>query len=63
MYRIVSIIVLAALVTTLATTVAAQTLPKVSVQVGEAKDPTELSTTLQIIILMTVLALHVKRAS
>ncbi|HWR82422.1 MAG TPA: flagellar type III secretion system pore protein FliP [Candidatus Deferrimicrobium sp.] len=57
MYRIVRIIVLAAIVTTLTTTVAAQTLPKVSVQVGEAKDPSELSTTLQIIILMTVLAL------
>jgi len=35
----------------------AQTLPKVSVQVGEAKDAGELSSTLQIVILMTVLAL------
>ena len=39
------------------TDVAAQTLPKVSVEVGEATDPTELSTTLQIILLLTVLAL------
>ncbi|MCK4301322.1 MAG: flagellar type III secretion system pore protein FliP [candidate division Zixibacteria bacterium] len=35
----------------------AQTLPKVSVQVGEAAEPGDLSVTLQIIILMTVLAL------
>lgn len=35
----------------------AQTLPKVSVEVGEATDPGDLSTTLQIVILMTVLAL------
>jgi len=34
-----------------------QTLPKVSVQVGDANTPSDLSTTLQIIILMTVLAL------
>ena len=36
---------------------AAQTLPKVSVEVGESTAPSDLSTTLQIIILMTVLAL------
>jgi len=41
----------------LAADAAAQTLPKVSVQVGESTDPGDLSTTLQIIILMTVLAL------
>ncbi len=41
----------------LASNAAAQTLPKVSVQVGEAQEPSELSTTLQIVILMTVLAL------
>jgi len=34
-----------------------QTLPRVSVQVGESEQPSDLSTTLQIIILMTVLAL------
>jgi len=34
-----------------------QTLPKVSVQVGESESPSDLSTTLQIIVLMTVLAL------
>jgi len=36
---------------------AAQTLPKVSVEVGDLKDPSDLSTTLQIILLLTVLAL------
>jgi flagellar biosynthetic protein FliP len=35
----------------------AQTIPKVAVEVGEATTPGELSTTLQIVILMTVLAL------
>ena len=37
--------------------VAAQTLPKVSLQVGESTDAGDLSTTLQIVILMTVLTL------
>ena len=37
--------------------VAAQTLPKVSIEVGEAGSSGELSTTLQIVILMTVLTL------
>jgi len=41
----------------LAGSVTSQTLPKVSVQVGEVEEPSDLSTTLQIIILMTVLAL------
>ncbi len=36
---------------------AAQTLPKVSIEVGEATDSGDLSTTLQIVILMTVLTL------
>ncbi len=40
-----------------AANVAAQTLPKVSVEVGKATEPSELSTTLEIIILLTVLAL------
>lgn len=35
----------------------AQTLPKVSLQVGEATEPGDLTATLQIVILMTVLAL------
>lgn len=35
----------------------AQTLPKVTVQVGESNSPAELSTTLQIVLLLTVLAL------
>lgn len=35
----------------------AQTLPKVSVEVGEVAGPSDLSTTLQVIILLTVLAL------
>ncbi|MEA2031772.1 MAG: flagellar type III secretion system pore protein FliP [candidate division Zixibacteria bacterium] len=37
--------------------VSAQTLPKVSVEVGESDNPSDLSTTLQIVILLTVLAL------
>ena len=45
-----------ALVLTSASTVA-QSIPKVSVQVGEATDPGDLSTTLQIVILLTILAL------
>ncbi len=44
------------LLTTAAST-AAQNLPKVSVEVGETTDPSELSTTLQIILLLTILAL------
>ncbi|MDZ4724414.1 MAG: flagellar type III secretion system pore protein FliP [candidate division Zixibacteria bacterium] len=36
---------------------AAQSLPKVTVQVGESGSPAELSTTLQIVLLLTVLAL------
>ena len=47
----------AAAVTLTVLDVAAQTIPKVSVQVGEATDPSDLSTTLQIVVLMTVLAL------
>jgi len=35
----------------------AQTLPKISVEVGEATEPQELSTTLQLVIVLTVLAL------
>ena len=38
-------------------TTAAQVIPKVSVEVGQATKPGDLSTTLQIVILMTVLAL------
>lgn len=37
--------------------VAAQSLPKISVEVGEATDSGELSTTLQIVLLITILAL------
>ncbi len=40
-----------------ATNVSAQTVPKVSVQLGDSTDPSDLSTTLQIVVLMTVLAL------
>lgn len=36
---------------------AAQTLPKISISVGEATEPSDLSSTLQIILLITVLAL------
>lgn len=37
--------------------VVAQTMPKISVDVGQSTDPSDLSTTLQIVILLTVLAL------
>lgn len=37
--------------------VEAQTMPKISVEIGESSSPADLSTTLQIILLMTVLAL------
>lgn len=40
-----------------ATDLCAQTIPKVSIEVGEAADAGDLSSTLQIVILMTVLAL------
>jgi len=36
---------------------AAQSIPKVSVEVGEITDPSDLSTTLQLVLLLTVLAL------
>lgn len=51
---------LVALVATLlvtCTAISAQTLPKISVQVGESQNPSDLSTTLQIVVMMTVLAL------
>jgi len=35
----------------------AQTIPKISVELGEVTEPSELSTTLQIVLLMTILAL------
>ncbi|MFQ6008939.1 MAG: flagellar biosynthetic protein FliP, partial [Candidatus Zixiibacteriota bacterium] len=58
MYNIIRTILLCGAVLFILTgSTAAQTLPKVSVQVGEAGEPSELSTTLQIVILMTVLAL------
>jgi flagellar biosynthetic protein FliP len=40
-----------------AATTTAQVIPKVSVEIGQATKPGELSTTLQIVVLMTVLAL------
>jgi flagellar biosynthesis protein FliP len=49
-----------ALVATLLSTcsaISAQTLPKISVQVGEAQNASDLSTTLQIVVMMTVLSL------
>ena len=54
----IKVILLAAgLLLVFAGSAASQTLPKVSVQIGEVEEPSDLSTTLQIIILMTVLAL------
>lgn len=40
-----------------AVNLSAQTIPKVSVEIGEATEPSDLSTTLQIVILLTVLSL------
>jgi flagellar biosynthetic protein FliP len=51
------IFIIAAAVVLLADIGVAHTLPKVSIQVGEQGDPGELSTTLQIVVLLTVLAL------
>lgn len=51
------ILALGAVCLALTTSAAAQSIPKVSVEVGEVSDPSDLSTTLQIILLMTVLAL------
>lgn len=51
------ILLIGSVMLVLVSNAAAQTLPKVSVEVGEAEVPSELSTTLQIVILMTVLAL------
>ena len=51
-----ALLALATLMLTVGTT-AAQTIPKISVEVGQANKPGDLSVTLQIVILMTVLAL------
>ncbi|RME23003.1 MAG: flagellar biosynthetic protein FliP, partial [Candidatus Zixiibacteriota bacterium] len=40
-----------------ATTVVGQTLPKISLEVGKASNPSDVSTTLQIILLLTILSL------
>ncbi len=53
-YRIFSVISAMVL---FAGNLGAQTLPKISVQLGEAKDAGELSSTLQIVLLITILAL------
>ncbi|MDD3733214.1 MAG: flagellar type III secretion system pore protein FliP [candidate division Zixibacteria bacterium] len=52
-------LVVAGLAAVLLTTgnIAAQTLPKISVEVGESSEPGDLSTTMQIVLLLTVLAL------
>ena len=58
MKRLIRLIGLTVLLLTVFSAVAdAQTMPKISVEVGETEDPSDLSTTLQIIILMTVLSL------
>jgi flagellar biosynthesis protein FliP len=58
MKRLIRLIGLTVLLLTVLSAVAgAQTMPKISVEVGQTEDPSDLSTTLQIIILMTVLSL------
>jgi len=55
--RCLSLAAAALTVWLLSANLAAQTLPKVSVEVGESKDASDLSTTLQIVVLLTVLSL------
>lgn len=55
MYKLVVAGLAAVLLTT--GNIAAQTLPKISVEVGESSEPGDLSTTMQIVLLLTVLAL------
>ena len=57
MKKRIILILCAVLLACLAGSASAQALPKVSVEIGDATSPSDLSTTLQIIILMTVLAL------
>ena len=58
MHKLLRIITTAsAALVCLSANAAAQALPKVSVEVGKAAEPSDLSTTLQIIILLTILAL------
>ena len=45
------------LVTTLSSAAGAQTIPKVSVEIGESSEPEDLSSTLKIVLLLTVLTL------
>lgn len=51
------LVALAVILLATCTTISAQTLPKISIQVGESQNPSDLSTTLQIVVMMTVLAL------
>lgn len=55
MYKLIVAGLAAVLLTT--GNIAAQTLPKISVEVGESSEPGDLSTTMQIVLLLTVLAL------
>ncbi len=51
------ILITSAIVLVTAVAATPQTLPKVSIEIGQVEEPSQLSTTLQIIILMTVLTL------
>ncbi|MCK4631954.1 MAG: flagellar type III secretion system pore protein FliP [candidate division Zixibacteria bacterium] len=53
----VRILFLVGMIVLVASGLSAQSFPKVSVEVGEATDPSDVSTTLQIVILLTVLSL------
>lgn len=55
--KFIKILLLTTLLLSIGASLSAQTLPKVSVEVGEATDQNDISTTLQIVIAMTVLAL------
>lgn len=55
--KLIKILLFTTLLLSIGASLTAQTLPKVSVEVGEASDKGEISTTLQLVIVMTVLAL------
>ena len=55
--KFLSVLVVVGIVLATAAGASAQSIPKISVEVGEITEPSQLSTTLQIVILMTVLSL------
>lgn len=56
-HTLLALLICLSVITIFTNDISAQTLPKISVEVGESGDSSELSSTLQIVILLTVLAL------